>query len=145
MLHPAILKIRNRHDIIYIKRVTYPRVVFHPIQSMTYLSGYDRNTGINLRSVRLPVINTDPSSSHVTFHVREPPHGKSKQISTQRFCFLEFVQLIVTKILRTNRLPVSHRPPPGRDFQCQFKPRLYIRLIKTRHQRAASIRNQQRV
>ena len=145
MLHPAILKIRNSNDIIYIKRVTYPRVVFHPIQCMTYFFSNDRNTGINLRSIRFSVINTDPASSHVTFQVRKPPHGKSKQVSTQWFCFLKFIQLIVTKILRANWFPVCHRSPPGRDFQRQFKPCLYIRLIKTRHQRAAPIRNQQRV
>ena len=145
MLHPAILEIGNSDNIIYIKRVAYPRVVFHPIQCVTYLSGNDRNTGINLRSIRFPMVNTDPAPSHVTFHVREPSHGKSKQISTQRFCFLEFVQLIIIKILRTNRFPVSDRPPPGWYFQRQFKSRLYIRLVETRHQRTTSIRNQQRV
>ena len=145
MLHPTILEIGNSNNIIYIKRVAYPRVVFHPIQCMTYLSSYDRDTGINLRSIRLPVVNTDPTPPHVTFQVREPPHGKSKQISTQWLCFLKFIQLIVIKIFRTNRFPVSHSPPPGRYFQRQFKSRLYIRLVKTRHQCTTPVRNQQRV
>ena len=78
MFHTPVLESRNRHHVIHLERVPDSRVAFHPFQRMAHLPGNLRDTGIDFRRIRFPVINPDPTVIHKSFRVREPPYRECK-------------------------------------------------------------------
>ena len=118
MLHTTKLESGYNNQIVLGKRIRNTGIIFHPSQSIQYLSGNLRALGYPLR-IRLPVINRNGAFVPLINLALQFPGYKRKQISRQRFRFLKTDQPPVRTaqhILFLN-LSISHSRPVLRNIQ----------------------------
>ncbi len=145
MLHPAVLKRRNQHEIELVERIGEIGVLLQPTQRGGVQVERRVAVAPHLLAIGFPMVHREGAAVSLCRLDVKLTRRKRKEVCADGACFGKGDGGAVAGDVVTQSRPVGHRPPRRGDLQLEGEPCLQIGLVENRKGKPRSVRDEQRV